>query len=131
MDASKFVESLINDVMLGGIEDVQQAVDTYFTPDYEQHTDGHVLSKAEFVDHVRHVRARGLTQPRMTVQDVVFDGTTIADVHTINAVKPDGGPIELEVYMFAELRDGKVARIKELSRLVTGGAEDSDLGHAH
>ncbi|GAA0606038.1 hypothetical protein GCM10010174_23620 [Kutzneria viridogrisea] len=131
MDAKKFVENAMQDVLFGGIEDVEQAVDTYFTQDYVQHTDGHVLDRAAFVDHVRHLRARGLTEVQVQVQEIAVEGSTVADVHTVRGTKPDGTPVEVEVYMFTQLRDGKAASIRELSRLITGAAEDSDLGHAH
>ncbi|MCP2257937.1 hypothetical protein LX15_001624 [Streptoalloteichus tenebrarius] len=129
MSPREFVAALLRDVVLGGVEDVEQAVSTYFAPGYEQYVDGNTLDHTEFARHVHAVREI-LDRGEVEVREALFDGTTLADIHTVRARKTDGSHVELEVHMFAEIdHDGRVRRVRELTRLVTGDQADHSLGH--
>ncbi|WP_073479987.1 nuclear transport factor 2 family protein [Streptoalloteichus hindustanus] len=131
MSPRRFVEAMLRDVLLGGIEDVEEAVSTYFAPHYEQYVDGNRLDRAEFARHVRTVRDT-LRGGEIEVREVLFDGVTLAETHTVRGRKTDGAAVVLEVYTFCEIgHDGRVRRLKELTHLLTGGPADRALSHVH
>ncbi|MGG1954829.1 hypothetical protein [Enterobacter cloacae] len=43
---------------------------------------------------------------------------------------PGGRQAEIEVYLFAALREGKIWRIHEVTRALSGDASDRTLAHA-
>jgi hypothetical protein len=63
-----------------------------------------------------------------TIETLVVDGPTIADIHLVEAEKTDRARLLTEVFAFFFVEDGKIARVNELTRLVQGGAADRDLG---
>jgi hypothetical protein len=68
---------------------------------------------------------------RIGVLDALQDGDQVASRHLVTAVKPDGGEIETEVYLFGRLAaDGRLVRVVETSRMVHGAAADADLASA-
>lgn len=117
-----------------GTEDtypLEATVARYFHPDYRQCADGEVLDHDAFVAHVRLVRARVAPGTHVVVHEALRDGARVADRHTVHVVKPDGGRVETEVFLFAELApDQRLIRIDEVTRMISGAAADADLGHA-
>lgn len=130
---AEFVERALTEVCFGGEEEypLEPTVARYFHPEYRQRVDGEVLGYDAFVAHLRLVRTRVAPGSRVEVHEALRDGARIADRHTVHVVKPDGGRIETEVYLFGEFADDqRLLRVDEVSRMVSGGAEDADLGSA-
>jgi len=73
--------------------------DRYFAPDYQQRTDGELVDREGFADH-----------------------------HLVTVTKFDGSSSKIEVYLFGEFADdGRLRRVDEVSRVVTGSKEDGNL----
>jgi hypothetical protein len=100
-----------------------------FTPDYQQLTDGHALDYRGFVQHLSHVSSqiRAIT---FTVAEIACHSELLADRHIVTVTYPDGRQAEIEVYLFAGLREGKIWRIHEVTRALSGNAADRTLAHA-
>ncbi|WP_030773892.1 MULTISPECIES: nuclear transport factor 2 family protein [unclassified Streptomyces] len=108
--------------------DLTEAVDRHFTPDYRQRTNGVWSDRAAFVQHMTRLRSM-IRSGRIEVHDELRDGTRYADRHTVDLVHEDGHTARIEVYLFAELSsDGRFRRVEETTLLVTGDAEDGNLG---
>ncbi len=103
------------------------AIDRYFTEDYRQVVDGRTLDRRAFERHVALLRETVATV-RFTFRDVVARGDRIAEIHAIDATKRDGTRLEAEVFAFHTLEAGRIARIEEVTRLVSGPPGDRDLG---
>jgi hypothetical protein len=105
------------------------AIPLAFTEDYEQTTDGKRLSRAEFEEHVRHVRA-SVRSIRFTVCDAVRHENHFADRHIAEITYSDGRSASVEVYLFAKLRDGRIAQTHELTRVLSGDDSAKSLASA-
>ena len=57
-----------------------------------------------------------------------FDGDTIADIHVIDAEKTNGDSVRTKVIAFFTVRNGKIARVDELTHLLLGADQDRDIG---
>lgn len=100
-----------------------------FTPDYHQVTDGHALDYRGFIQHLNHVRSQ-ICAIAFTVAEIACHDELLADRHIVTVTYPDGRQAEIEVYLFAALREGKIWRIHEVTRALSGDAADRTLAHA-
>ena len=99
----------------------------YFAPDYVQDVDGKRLDYAGFIDHARVLKAC-LRGGGVTIETLIVDGNTIADIHVIEAEKTNGDSFRSKVIAFFTVRDGKIVRVDELTHLLRGADADRDLG---
>jgi ketosteroid isomerase-like protein len=112
--------------LLNPREDVAD-LSRYFAPDYIQDVDGKRLDYAGFIDHARALKTH-LRGGRVTIETLLVDGDTIADIHVIEAENTNGGSIRTKVIAFFTVRDGKIVRVDELTHLLHGAEEDRDMG---
>ncbi|HAZ4814295.1 TPA: nuclear transport factor 2 family protein [Enterobacter cloacae] len=100
-----------------------------FTPDYQQVTDGHTLDYRGFIQHLSHVSSQTRTIA-FTVAEIACHDELLADRHIVTVTYPGGRQAEIEVYLFAALREGKIWRTHEVTRALSGDASDRTLAHA-
>ncbi|WP_434131893.1 nuclear transport factor 2 family protein [Enterobacter cloacae] len=100
-----------------------------FTPDYQQVTDGHTLDYRGFIQHLSHVSSQTRTIA-FTVAEIACHDELLADRHIVTVTYPGGRQAEIEVYLFAALREGKIWRIHEVTRALSGDSSDRTLAHA-
>ena len=100
-----------------------------FTPDYQQVTDGHALDYRGFIQHLNHVRSQ-IRTIAFSVAEIACHDELLADRHIVTVTYPDGRQAEIEVYLFAALREGKIWQIHEVTRALSGDASDRTLAHA-
>jgi ketosteroid isomerase-like protein len=115
---------------LASLLDPQQDAESlsrYFAPDYIQDVDGKRLDFDGFIDHARTLK-KSLRGGRATIDKLIVDGATIADIHLVDAEKTNGDTIRAKVIAFYTVRDGKIVRVEELTHLLHGADEDRDLG---
>ena|ERR1700760_2953957 len=126
------IEAALNQVCFGSEAEypLEATMARWFRPEYRQVTDGKELDYAGFADHLRLLRQR-VARGRIDVLDALQDGDQVASRHLVTAVKPDGGEIETEVYLFGRFAaDGRLIRVVETSRMLSGAAADADLASA-
>jgi hypothetical protein len=131
-DPAEFLAAALTEVCLGDEADhpVEQTVARYFHPDYRQTSDGRDLDYADFLAHIRTLRGR-VRSGRFDIVDVVADGDRIADRHRVRLIKSDGGEIRAEVLLLGRFaNDGRLIRVHECTRLLSGDARDDDIGYA-
>jgi len=104
-----------------------EAVGAFFAPDYVQIADGKELDRAGFIDHVR-VLKNTLRSGSVTLEKVIASGSTIASLHVATGLKKSGATVQMKVHAFFEIENGLIRRTEELTHMVTGLAEDRDLG---
>ena len=102
-------------------------VDRFMTEDYTQLVDDKLLDRAGFLQHLQTVR-EAITAVEFQFEELVADENMIAERHLIMATKTDLTTMSAEVIALHHLRDGRVSRIVELTRLVSGSEADKDLG---
>ncbi|RAJ35934.1 SnoaL-like protein [Kitasatospora sp. SolWspMP-SS2h] len=124
------IEAALTDLLLNRDLTVAEAADRHFTPDYRQRTDGEWADRAQFVDHISHLRGV-VAGGRFEVHEELRDGDRYADRHTAHLVKTDGSTVSMEVYVFADLAaDGRFRRIEETTLLLEGAEADRGMGSA-
>jgi ketosteroid isomerase-like protein len=104
-----------------------ESLDRYFAPDYVQDVDGKRLDFNGFIDHARTLK-KSLHSGRATIETIIVDGMTIADIHVVDAEKTNGDTIRAKVIAFYTVRDGKIVHVDELTHLLHGTDEDRDMG---
>ncbi|KPI34227.1 hypothetical protein OV450_5983 [Actinobacteria bacterium OV450] len=124
------IEAALNDLIFNRDLTVQEAADLHFTPEYRQRTDGEWADRAEFVEHITHVRGV-VAGGHVEVHEELYDGSRYADRHTAHITKKDGSTVRMEVYVFAGLApDGRFDRIEETTLMLEGSAADRNIGSA-
>ena len=125
-DAKTYIEQMFQ--ALFASDATAADVSRYITDDFVQVADEHVRDRLAFDAHLEALRA--------DVSDVSFEFTTvfaegdqICDIHTARGTGKDGEPFALKLIATYTLRDGKVARIEEMSCLLNGAEEDRDLAY--
>jgi hypothetical protein len=128
-DPAAFVETVLTEVCFGDerTHPAEATIDRYFTPDYQQRTDGQLTSRDDFARHIRALRALA-AQGSVTVREVLLDGNRIADRHEVTVTRQDGTTSRIEVYLFGELAsDGRLRRVDEISRVIEGDQDAARL----
>ncbi|MFF7754542.1 nuclear transport factor 2 family protein [Streptomyces sp. NPDC007971] len=124
------IKAALTDLIFNSDLTVLEAVDRHFTPEYRQRTDGEWADRAEFVEHISHVRTL-VADGRVEVQEELYDGGKYADRHIVYITKKDGSTVTTEVYVFADLApDGRFIRIEETTLMLEGSEADRNIGSA-
>ncbi|WP_329144101.1 nuclear transport factor 2 family protein [Streptomyces sp. NBC_01456] len=124
------METALTDLLFNGDITLQEAVDRHFTPEYRQRTDGEWADRAQFLEHMTHVRGL-VADGRVEVHEELYDGGNYADRHTVHLTKKDGSTVSMEVYVFADLAsDGRFSRIEETTLMLQGSDADRTIGSA-
>ncbi|MER6781136.1 MULTISPECIES: nuclear transport factor 2 family protein [unclassified Streptomyces] len=124
------IEAALNDLLFNRDMPLEEAAERHFTPGYRQRTDGAWADRAEFLDHIGHLRGM-VADGTVEVHDELYDGTKYADRHTCHITKNDGTTVTMEVYVFADLApDGRFDRIEETTLMLSGSDADRDMGSA-
>jgi ketosteroid isomerase-like protein len=112
---------------LTDFQNAAEDVAGFFSDDYVQIVDGKQLDRRGFVEHVLALRSH-LSSLEIDIERIVADDVSAATVHLVTATRRTGETSTIKVVAFYEIRDGKIALIDELSRVVHGSEEDHELG---
>ncbi|WP_330300310.1 nuclear transport factor 2 family protein [Streptomyces sp. NBC_00503] len=109
---------------------LEEAAERHFAPGYRQRTDGEWADRAQFLDHISHLRGI-VASGEVEVHEELHDGNKYADRHTCHITKNDGTTVTMEVYVFADLApDGRFQRIEETTLMLSGSEADRTMGSA-
>lgn len=121
-------------VVLNCFQDVLENVDftkadfdQYFSKDYIQVSDGKSLNYEQGYAHIQTLK-RECRSIKVIIHDIVVQGSRVATRHTAYVTKKDGSQVEVNVMAICKVKDGKLIRCDELTRVVKGNKEDADLG---
>ncbi|KOU39629.1 nuclear transport factor 2 family protein [Streptomyces sp. WM6378] len=124
------IAAALTDLLFTPELDLHEAADRHFAPEYRQRTDGSWADRAEFLDHIAHLRTV-VAEGSVEVHDELCEGLRYADRHTVRVTKKDGSTVRTEVYVFAEFApDGRFRRIEEVTLMLEGSDADRNLGSA-
>ncbi|MFF7756073.1 nuclear transport factor 2 family protein [Streptomyces sp. NPDC007971] len=124
------IKAALTDLLVDDKLNLEEAVERHFTPGYRQRTDGEWADRAEFVEHMTHVRSL-VASAEIEVHEELFDGSKYADRHTCHITKKDGSTVTMEVYVFADIApDGRFSRIEETTLMLKGSEDDRNIGSA-
>lgn len=119
--------------MFGAFTDFNLSTDQlkcFLTPDYLQKVDGRTLTLEDFLTHAAALRS-ALKSLEITIERIVFQQDSAATVHIARAEHPSGRISRIRVIAFFEIRDGRIALVDELTRVLEGSKEDETLSSLH
>jgi predicted SnoaL-like aldol condensation-catalyzing enzyme len=119
------VERSFQDVFASDAFD-EGVIARYFSPRYEQKTDGRPLDFPGFVSHVRELK-RTLKNVKIMFERMVAEGANVVTIHRAEAEKIAGGNIAIRVFALFVIDEGKIVLCDELTHLEQGAAEDRDI----
>ncbi|MBN3003332.1 nuclear transport factor 2 family protein [Chromobacterium alkanivorans] len=99
-------------------------------PDYRQQADGRSLDYADFVKHLRHLK-QACHRIGLEILSWAEQGERLFTRHLVTADKRDGSQVRMLVIAEFRVRDGMVRACDELTHMLSGAAEDRDLGSRH
>ncbi|MFE2586416.1 nuclear transport factor 2 family protein [Streptomyces sp. NPDC059378] len=124
------IESALTDLLFNRALTLEEAADRHFAPEYRQHTDGEWADRAEFLEHMAHLRTV-VADGHVEVHDEFRDGIGYAGQRTAHITKKDGATVRMAVYLFGEFApDGRFLRIEETTLMLHGAESDRDMGSA-
>ncbi|UXY25449.1 nuclear transport factor 2 family protein [Streptomyces sp. HUAS TT20] len=124
------IKTALTDLLFNRDLTVREAVDRHFAPQYRQRTDGQWADRADFLEHITHLRDV-VADGHVEVHEELYDGSRYADRHTAHITKKDGSAVSMEVYVFADLApDGRFSRIEETTLMLQGDEADRNIGSA-
>jgi hypothetical protein len=132
-DPAAFIETVLTELCFSDerAHPAEATIGRYFTPDYQQRTDGELSDRDGFTRHIRALRALAV-QGTVTVREALLDGNRIADRHEVTLTRQDGATSQVEVYLFGEFApDGRLRRVDEVSRVIKGDKDDARFARIH
>ncbi|MFE0515693.1 nuclear transport factor 2 family protein [Streptomyces sp. NPDC058964] len=124
------IHAAITDLLFTRDITLQEAADRHFAPEYRQRTDGEWADRAEFLEHMAHLRDI-VADGHVEVHEELYDGSRYADRHTAHVTKKDGSTVRMEVYVFGDFApDGRFRRIEEVTLMLHGSDDDRNIGSA-
>lgn len=128
--AADFMRTALIASLIGDPADVRGDLAPYFNSEYVQIADGHASDFPTFVAHLQHLRSL-VTDVRIEVFEALREGSLVADRHHVTVTKTDGSTSAFEVLLVGQLDErGRLLRVNETTRQLSGAATDADLGRA-
>jgi len=121
-----WIQKLFTDVIENPIAD-EEIIAQYFSPDFIQRVDGKTHAYADFVQHVKALKA-SVRFLKVTIERCLIQGNSFCTIHCLNGVKKNGEVIEARVIAYFQVEDGKLTLCDELTKILKGNKEDEDLG---
>lgn len=100
--------------------------DRYYTKDYVAISNCNHLDRKMFDDHVLALQ-RDIRKLECSYDEVITAPDKIGVVLSFAIEKTDGSIAKIRSHTFYTLRDGKIAELQELTHVMEGGEEDSDI----
>jgi hypothetical protein len=125
-ERAKYVEQVLTEILFSseGTHPLKETLDRYFTPDYEQDSDGETYDRETFAVHVKEDFREPTERATVTVHEIVQEGNRTAQRHRLDMTRRDGTTIGMEVHMFAEYAsDGRLHRVHEMTRKTVTGID--------
>lgn len=126
MDYKKIITDTFGTIIASPIVD-EQVISQIFHPQYKQTVDGSELDFNGFIQHMK-AQKNVFSQVSTHFKSIVSEGETVFTNHEVSIKKHDGGKIKVHVLAEFNFKDGKIIRCDELTRLLSGLPEDSDIG---
>jgi hypothetical protein len=98
-----------------------EALSRFFSESCVQDVDGVRMDYPQFLEHAREIK-RSIRSARVTFDALIVEGSTIADIHTVEMERTNGTRTRLKVIAFNTVLHGRIVNVDELTRLMDGKA---------
>ena len=100
----------------------------YMSPAYSQTADGHTLNYQGFLTHVQGLH-NAMKSIHFTFDAIIAEGNMVATHHIANGIEKNGQYVKTEFFAFFTLKNGRIIRCQEVSRLLQGSSADRNLSY--
>ena len=125
-DMRDFIEKTFQDV-IENMEADEEIISKYFSSDYIQYVDGHVLDYSDFVKHMKKQKTL-INSAKVTIDRCIVEKNKICTVHRVDINKKNDENISVKVIAYFEIENEKIILCDELTKLLQGSKEDHDIG---
>lgn len=108
----------------------EKAIYSYFDAGYIQEVDHKKLDFDQFCQHIKAQKKR-VQSIRVDFRTLISENDIVFSNHWVDVITTDGRSSQFHVLAEFHFKDGKVIYCDELTRLVKGAEQNSDLGSAH
>lgn len=115
------------DAVLGEEIGSLEVTKKYFSEEYIQVVDGKQIDFNQFFAHLQ-VLEQATQSITITIKSIAEGDGCVHTQHLAKAIKNDGSISEFEVFACFQIKNGKIVRCEELTRMIKGHDADTDLG---
>lgn len=105
----------------------EQEVADAISPDFHQWVDGKNVDRDAFVSHILELKKHMVTA-KVDFKAVFANKNVVSSIHEVHVTKSDGKTSVIKVMGHNTFNGDKLARVDELTFLLSGNAEDQKLG---
>lgn len=102
----------------------------YLSKDFVQISDGNKIDYQQFLIHVKSIRSH-VNNINFKFEQIIADGDLVATHHIANGTKSDGKQVTTEFFAIFTLKNGKIIKCEEVSRMIEGDSSDKDMSYRH
>ena len=100
----------------------------YIAESYVQIADGHTLNYHDFFKHVENLHSN-MRSIKFTFKEIAAEHDLVATHHIAEGVKQDGQKVTTEFFAFFTVKNNKIVRCEEVSRMIVGSDSDKNLSY--
>ncbi len=122
-------KKLVKDAVTYALEtrDPDMDYSKYVSKDFINPIDGNTFIYEQWVTHQKDIKAM-TKSVKPTFDLMVAEGNHVAAIFRVNIIKNDGSELEVKDMAFFEIKNNKIVRVEELTRLLKGAETDKDIG---
>lgn len=121
-----FIKALFRDVIENKNYD-EKLINKYFSEDYVQIVDDQTLDFDTFKKHIRKLKDK-IQQVDVRFSSIVSNETSVFTKHYVNSILKNGETVKHKVFAEFQVKNGKVIQCDELTSLIAGNKNESNLG---
>ncbi|UOB17960.1 nuclear transport factor 2 family protein [Abyssalbus ytuae] len=129
MESKVFIESGFKRIF-GSTGFDEDFIREIFDQSYIQHVDGKTLELEEFIKHIKVLKER-TKSIKVDFKTLIEEGDTVFSNHVVTATMKDHTKTIIHVIAEFRVRNGKMYYCDELTSLIDGNPNNSNLGSAH
>lgn len=120
------IKNVFKDILGNAVFD-SELINKYFSTDYVQTVNGITLSFHDFVKHLQALKEK-INDISAEIKSIAEEGETVFTNHIATTIMKDGTMVKTKVIAEFRIRNGKLFYCDELTKLIEGKEEHSDLG---
>ena len=122
-------KQLVKDAVIYALENMDPNMDysKYVSKNFINHVDDNVFNFNEWVKHQKDIKAI-VKSMKPTFDLLVAEKDYVAAIYRIHIIKKDGSELDVKDMGFFKIKNHTIVYVDELTRLINGNKEDSNIG---
>lgn len=110
------------------VKSTPESFSKYISRNYVQNSDGHKLNYNQFLEHVQELH-NVMRSIHFKFDQIVSEGNVVATHHIAYGIKKNGNGVKTEFFAFFTIKNHKIIRCAEVSKMIRGSAADKNLSY--